>query len=397
MKLLIFIHSLSTGGAERVTANLANYWSSCGHELTVATLAPASADFYELAPTIKRVALNLTSTPSGLLAGARENLRRIGALRAVLQQEDPDFAIAMMSTSNVLLALATKGLPRIRAIGVEHTHPPQMPLGLPWEILRYAAYSQLAAVVSLTHESAYWLRKKTTASKVPIIPNAAVWPLADQMPRVDPETVCRSGRKLLLGVGRLSEEKNFGKLIEVFERLATHHEEWDLALLGEGPERPALEARIKDAGLAGRIFLPGRIGNVGRWYERADLYVMTSRFEGFPNTLVEAMAYGLPSISFDCDTGPRDIIRHGIDGLLVPPNDLESLQAALKQLMNDSDLRKAYGMRAIETRQRFSIEKIAAMWQSLFDECTRSRVRPGVAEATCRELVKGTTNEHKST
>jgi glycosyltransferase involved in cell wall biosynthesis len=361
------------------------------------TLAPVAADFYELAPTIRRIALNLTSTPNGLIAGVRENLRRIGALRAVLKQEDPDFAIAMMSTSNVLLALATKGLPRIRAIGVEHTYPPQMPLGLPWEILRYAAYSQLAAVVSLTHECAYWLRKKTTASMVPIIPNAAVWPLADQIPSVDPDTVCRPGRKLLLGVGRLSDEKNFDKLIEVFERLATHHEEWDLAVLGEGSERSALEARIKGAGLAGRIFLPGRIGNVGRWYERADLYVMTSRFEGFPNTLVEAMAYGLPAISFDCDTGPRDIIRHGIDGLLVPPNDLDSLQAALKRLMSDGDLRKAYGMRAIETRQRFSIEKIAAMWQSLFDECTRSRARPGVAEAMRKELVKGTTNEHKST
>jgi len=118
--------------------------------------------------------------------------------------------------------------------------------------------------------------------------------------------------------------------------------------------------------LAGRVFLPGWIGNLGEWYERADLYVMSSRFEGFGNTLAEALSYGLAAVSFDCDTGPRDIIRHEVDGLLVPPENVARLSNALDRLMGDPVLRQSFGKRAIEVRERFSMERIAGMWEQLF-------------------------------
>ncbi|HVL76504.1 MAG TPA: glycosyltransferase, partial [Noviherbaspirillum sp.] len=169
--------------------------------------------------------------------------------------------------------------------------------------------------------------------------------------------------------GRLSEEKNFDLLIDVFTRLAPRHPDWDLVILGEGPERAALEGKVGIAGLRRRVFLPGRVGNMGRWYERADLYVMTSRFEGFPNTLVEAMSYGLPAVSFDCDTGPRDIIRPGIDGLLIRPGDLAALEAALGSLMTGTSERQAFARAALCTRERFSVERISSMWEQLFGQC----------------------------
>ena len=133
-----------------------------------------------------------------------------------------------------------------------------------------------------------------------------------------PDSVCRPGRKVLLAVGRLEVEKGFDWLIDAFSALATKYPEWDLVILGEGSLRATLEKQVQTSGLARRVFLPGRVGNVGDWYERANLYVMSSRFEGFGNTLGEAMAYGLPAVSFDCETGPRNIIRHETDGLLVP-------------------------------------------------------------------------------
>ena len=112
----------------------------------------------------------------------------------------------------------------------------------------------------------------------------------------------------------------------------------------------------------------GRAGTGGEWYERADLYVMSSRFEGYPNTLAEAMAHGLAAVSFDCDTGPRDIIRHEVDGLLVPPGDVAALTAALDRLMDDATLRQQFAERAVDARRRFSMERIAGTWEDLFKE-----------------------------
>ena len=368
MKLLFFIHSLSSGGAERVTANLANHWAGKGWDITVVTLAPQSNDFYALHPAVKRIALELAGDSGNVLAGLWQNLRRVFTLRRVLHQIKPDIALGMTTTANVLVALATRGLPQIHAIGSERTHPPQFPLGALWEGLRRHTYGHLAAVTVLTSESADWLRAYTGAQRVPVIPNAALWPLPIQEPRLTPELFCQSERFIVLAVGRLSEEKQFGLLLEVFHFLANQHPSWDLVILGEGPQRLTLQDQVRVTGLEKRVFLPGRAGNVGEWYERADLYVMSSRVEGFPNTLAEAMAHGLAVVSFDCDTGPRDIIRHEVDGLLVPPGDVAALTAALDRLMDDATLRQQFAERAVDARRRFSMARIAGTWEDLFKE-----------------------------
>jgi glycosyltransferase involved in cell wall biosynthesis len=170
----------------------------------------------------------------------------------------------------------------------------------------------------------------------------------------------------LLGVGRLTEQKGFDLLISTFARLAARHPDWDLIILGEGPSRPQLEDLVRSHNLSERIFLPGQAGNIAEWYRAAEIYAMSSRFEGFPNTLAEALAHGLPAVSFDCDTGPRDIIRHQVDGLLVPAGDEDALAAALSRLMNNAALRQQFAMRAVEARERFSMERIAGMWEEVF-------------------------------
>jgi glycosyltransferase involved in cell wall biosynthesis len=240
-----------------------------------------------------------------------------------------------------------------------------------WERLRRHLYSHLAAVTVLTGESAVWLKAHTYARRVPIIPNAVVWPLPIQSPRLDPVSVGIPGRKRLLAVGRLVSQKGFDWLITAFAMLAERYPSWELVILGEGPLRPALQAQVDAADLQQRVFLPGRVGNVGQWYEYADLYVMSSRFEGFPNTLVEALAHGLPAVSFDCDTGPRDIIRHEVDGLLVPLGDVAALTADLERVMGDVNLRLRLATRAVEARERFSMERIAGMWEALFKELSQ--------------------------
>jgi glycosyltransferase involved in cell wall biosynthesis len=366
MQLLIYIHSLENGGAERVVANLANYWASLGWAVTVVTVAPQARDFYVLDAGVGRRCLDLAGQGGGLLAGVVRTARRARALRRVLREVQPTVALSAMHTANVVLALAARGLPGVHTVGSEHNFPPKAPMGVVWETLRRHAYGHLHAVVALTHECAHWLERHSHARRVPVIPNPVVWPLSQHAPQVNPATSCAPGRQILLGVGRLSDEKNFTTLIAIFARLAPLHPDWDLVILGEGAQRAALSAQVQAGGLGQRVFLPGSVGNVGDWYARASLYAMSSHFEGFPNTLVEAMAYGLPAVSFDCDTGPRDIIRHGIDGVLVAPGDVEGMASALDTLMRDSRARARFARRAVDARERFSMEKISRMWETVF-------------------------------
>jgi glycosyltransferase involved in cell wall biosynthesis len=368
MQLLIFISSMSSGGAERVSASLANYWAAKGWKITIVTLAQQSLDFYELHPAVKRIGLELAGESAHVLAVLWKNIRRVIALRRVLRQIQPDIVLGMMTEPSVVLALAAWGLPTLRTVGAEHIHPPQMPLGYLRDTLRSHAYGLLNAVTALSSEGKDWIKTHTHAQRVTVIPNAVTWPLPGQEPRISPNALYPSERQLLLAVGRLDAQKGFDWLIEAFSNLADKHPDWDLAILGEGSLRITLERQVRESGLAHRIFLPGRAGNIGEWYESADLYVMSSRFEGFPNTLVEAMTHGLAAVSFDCDTGPRDIIRHELDGVLVAPGDVVELTAALDRLMSDALIRQRFAERAVEVRERFSMERITGMWEKLFEE-----------------------------
>jgi len=370
MRLVFFIHSLSFGGAERVTATLANYWAEKDWDVSIVTLAAETQDFYELHPNVRRIALCLAKERTNLVWGVTNNMHRVAAFRKVLKEEHPDVAVGMMTTASVLLGLAGVGMDQIVRIGSERIYPPMFPLGFPWERLRRLAYPCLDAVVTMTNRSAQWVADNTGARHVEVIPNPLVWPLPSQPPRLNPEEYLKPGQRVLLGAGRLTEQKGFDLLIAAFAELASRFPDWVLVILGEGPLRSQLEGQVFAYGLQGRVLLPGVAGNIGDWYQRADIYVVSSRFEGFPNTLLEALAYGIPSVSFDCPTGPSDIIRHGVDGFLIPPGNLEELTQTLGHLMDDERLRRCLGVRALDVRERFSVERIAAMWENLFVRLT---------------------------
>jgi len=373
MKILFFIHSLSCGGAERVTATLANYWAREGWDVGIVTLAPETQDFYKLHSSVRRVALDLAQESTHLLHGVANNMRRVAALRKILKIERPDVVVGMMTTASVLLGLAGLGINRTVYIGSERIHPPMFPLGFFWERLRQSVYARLDAVVTLTKESAQWVAEHTGARCVEAIPNPLVWPCPAHPPRLDPQDYIDPGQRLLLGVGRLVEQKGFDLLIAAFDKLAHRFTQWLLVILGEGPLRRKLEGQVKAHGLQKRVLLPGVAGNIGDWYERADIYVMSSRFEGFGNTLLEALAYGVPAVSFDCPTGPSDIIRQGVDGFLVPPGDVENLARTLERLMGDQALRRRLGEQAVDVRERFSPDRIAEMWENLFARLIREK------------------------
>jgi glycosyltransferase involved in cell wall biosynthesis len=203
---------------------------------------------------------------------------------------------------------------------------------------------------------------------VAVIPNPVEWPLPVHGSTVAPNILVSDGTRLLLAAGRFEYQKGFDWLIDVFATLSKKHQNWMLVILGDGPQRKALEKQIQDRQMETKVFMPGVVGNMAEWYSNADLYVLSSRFEGFPNTLIEALSHGLPAVSFDCDSGPRDIIRNEIDGLLVPAGDLNGLTSALDRMMSNETIRRKFAERGLEVRERFSTDRIAGLWEALFKD-----------------------------
>ena len=370
-KIVLLMTSLTGGGADRVTLNLAADWHQAGAEVVVATLAAGDGDAYRVPAGVRRVALGFSGRSYSLLSMLRNNIAPVLALRRMLQAERPDVAVGMATVSAVALALARPG--GMVAVGSERVYPGMEPVGRVWDVLQRYCYRRLDAIVAQASEGAALLRVRTNARRVVVIANAVAVPVAEGRPRLAVRDVVAPERKFLLAAGRLTGQKGFDRLLDGFGQVAGRHKDWDLVILGKGALRGALEAQAGRLGLGARVFLPGHAGNMADWYGAADGFVLASRYEGFPNVLLEAMAYGCAVVSVDCNTGPRDIVRDGVDGLLVAQDDAAALAAGLERLMGDATLRWRLAARAGEVCERFAPERMRGMWWGLFEELREAR------------------------
>ena len=365
-RILFLVSSMQGGGAERVAALLCNAWAETGHEVALMpTFVGRGECVYPLDARVRLefLADHVRTTNKTVWT----SLWRFWALRKAIRDFSPDVVVSFLTHVNVVAIIAAMGMD-VPVIVSERSYPPLLPLNWFWSLMRRLTYSMASCVVVQTGIVREWIEKYCPGSRVKVIPNPVAWPLSLDKPIVEPQAWVAQDRKLLLSVGRLGPEKGFDLLLDALASVVKDFPDWDLVILGEGPEREALEAKRVALGLAGRVFMPGRAGNVGAWYERADLYVMTSRYEGFPNTLLEAMAYGLPVVSFDCEAGPRDIIRHEVNGLLVAPGKGdEGLAAALRCLMRNDALLSRMGEAACEVRERFSMETVKEFWAEVLN------------------------------
>ena len=364
MRVLFVIFSLAeVGGAERVMSLMANYWAEKGRVITIADFEEGPL-FYELHPQVKYLSLNLSiSKHPNLLKRALNHIADYHKVKSNLLKEKPDLIISFSTGTNliVLRSMFFSSIPIIVSERNAHSRYTRSSL---LRHYRNGLYRKANAIVCQTQTMIDYFSPQIRRKCV-IIPNP-VPPVSDQLS--PPEIALPEGR-ILFAVCEMTPKKIHQKgldlLIPVFSNLAQKHPDWHLVILNDGPEKGALEKEIARHNLQNRVHLPGKAKDISSVFQNGDLFVLSSRYEGFPNALCEAMACGLPVVSFDCPSGPADIIRQGIDGILVPPEDEAGMRKALDELMSDQSLREAMGKRAVEIVNRFSVEEIMGMWEKL--------------------------------
>lgn len=381
MRLACVISSLRPGGAEGVMARIAAGLAGRGHDIRLLTLDGGGAPPEQpLPPGVRVRALGLQAASAGPLSALAANLRRVAALRRAVRREAPEAVLSFMAETNVLALLAVgRSLPVVVS---ERVHPAMHRIEAAWNALRRAAYPLAAGIAVQTADVPDFFPPALRA-RCAVIPNPVPPPEPDgpEQDRDERSILAlledwrRQGGRTLLAMGRLVPQKGFDLLLRAYADLAPGHPGWRLMVLGEGPERPRLEALARELGLADRALFPGRTARPQAALGLADLFVLPSRYEGFPNALCDALACGVPAVAFDCPSGPADILRPEVDGLLVPPQDAPALAAALSRLMADAGLRRGMAARAPEVLERFGLEKVLDLWEALFARVLAARGR----------------------
>ncbi|MDN5869963.1 MAG: glycosyltransferase family 4 protein [Nitrococcus sp.] len=373
MKLALVISSLGCGGAERVMTLLANGWAGRGNTVVLITLSDPKTDFYGLHPVVRRIGLNLLKESRNPLAALVNNWRRDQGLREAIRESDPDAVISFMTSTNILTALSCRGL-NTPVLLSEHISPANERLRGAWRLLRRLTYAR-AQLVVLTERNAQWFRQRFPRSHVRVIPNPVVVAEDD----VGNEVSYRLVKSLptnpfIVAMGRLVPQKGFDLLVRAFASIHWRHPEWSLVILGDGPEREKIWRLALTLGIGDCVHMPGRVARPHAVLRRAKLFALSSRFEGMPMALLEAMACGLPCVSFDCPTGPAELIVHNVNGLLIPPEDLPALAQSLVQLMNDPALRVELGRQAAcAVQNAFTLESVLTLWEDLLTSIVQPR------------------------
>jgi len=358
MRIAIVIPHLGPGGAERVASLLSNYWAGVGHSITVITFdSPAVEAFFSLDDTIERRQIDALNIERSILSRIAVNARRLWRVRSALKAFRPDVVVAFMTEASVVTVCATLGL-GLRVVVTERNQPDRLGLGCFRRLARRLSYSWASAIVVQTNEIARWAKARFRLP-VHVLPNPVLISESKEVARGN------DGR-LVMGAARLVRQKGFDLLIESFTKVAEAHPNWRLVIYGEGPERAGLEAQIERHALRDRISLPGLLTDFDAVLVRADLFVLASRFEGYPNALLEALASGCPTIATDCPGATAEILDGGRHGLLVPPEDLEALTDALHRMMSDPMLRAGYAAQGPLAVAHLGVATVGRRWIELF-------------------------------
>lgn len=357
-RVTFVLPALGAGGSEHVVSMLANRLTHSGVPSSIITFEPpGTPPYYPLAPGVLCRQLGLPPGSNGGLRRYADSVSRVSRLRAAFRQDRPALVVAFLTRTNILSVLAATGLD-IPVIVSERNNPEVQDPGAIWNQLRRFTYPRAHGLITMTRGALEFF-PPAMRRRGWVIPNMADWTIR--------RDIHQDGPKVFTAVGRLVPQKGFDLLIDAFAAVAGAHPDWILRIWGEGPDRAALEQQVMKRGMQGRIQLPGISDGPGSWIKSADAFVLSSRFEGWGLVLGEAMAAGIPAVSFNCHWGPAEMIADGQDGLLVPPGDPAALGAAMSRLMGDAALRTRFGEAGATSMLRFAPDHVLKNWRTVID------------------------------
>lgn len=384
MKIAMFAGSLTRGGTERVVVTLAENFIKRGHEVLVVTPIKAENE-YEISPSIKRIISDLTPDEMGGRIG--NIFKRWKKLENIWRTEKTDVILSFIGRNNFSALISARRVDIPVAVAVR-ADPKMEYCSAKDRIMMKLLYPKAAAVILQTHDSETFfpnnVRKLSVILKNPINPaffedysGSATDGSTDTAGSATDGTTGGNGNSTdtaagphrIVSVGRIDENKNHRMLINAFNSIKDDIPEYSLEIIGEGELRNELKALVKSLDIEDRVSLPGSCDNVAKKIYGADLFVLCSDTEGVPNTLLEAMALGIPAISTDCPCGgPKDIIVPGKNGFLVPVGDAQSLADCMYKVLGDEELRKSISLSAKKTASEFSEDKVVEEWLALVEK-----------------------------
>lgn len=345
-KVALIVPSLGRGGLERVMTLIANYAAEKGLLVLVVCLANKDVAF-RLHENVCVIAPKIP-----YMGGVRGKLRTFAFLLKTLHDEAPDACLSFSEAFNPVSILAAK-ISRCRIVVSDRSSPEKT---FRWgvDVIRRLTYRFADGMISQTNYAREMAQEKKYNKNIRVIPN----PL-----REIEDAYEKQFGKTVVTAGRLVSSKNFSHLIDLF-LAADVNEEWELVILGDGPERGSLQQKIKDCNVEGRVRLEGAVMDVDFFFSKASIFAFSSRSEGFPNALHEAVAFPLAAISYDCPAGPADIIKDGFNGFLVTMYDEKSFVKYLKLMMESPGLRMKFTKDYTDYRKCYSADKVCEQYLS---------------------------------
>lgn len=362
MNIVMIKESLKirAGGAERVFTTLANHLVLKNESVTLLTFDLEEGNsFYQLDSRLAWLRINRESRSPILRFLPGNFLKYFFKIRTEIKKISPEIVIVFGDFMNVFTILVCRSL-NIPVIISDRNNPRNKKIKGRFAKMKRWVYPFASQMVVMTNaqKKCYDIKFQ---EKICVIPNPVL--KADKEHSVYSDVLYQ--KPIVLSIGKLLPQKGMDLLIQSFQSILKKFPDWTLVILGEGKERQNLEELIIKLGLKNKVFLPGIVKNTKDYMNASDIFVLASRWEGFPNALGEAMAFGMPVIATDCDFGPNEMINHEKNGILVKNENVQEMRNALEQLMGNPGKRSKLGQSAKEISEKFHLTEITEKWNRL--------------------------------